>query len=152
MKVDENSPPVHVDEAARARLARAFERPEVVAAYLFGSQATGAAGHMSDADVAVLVDESLAREDRLDLQLKLSGEAVRALRTSEVDLVLLNDASPLLRHRVLRDGVLLVDHRPRDRNRFVTQSLLTYFDTRPLRAELSRGLRNRMREDRYGRR
>ena len=35
--------------------------------------------------------------------------ATRALRGDAVDLVVLNDATPLLRHRVLRDGQRLLE-------------------------------------------
>jgi uncharacterized protein len=150
-KVDDNSPPVRLDEQARGRLTKALDRPEVAAAYLFGSQATGTAGPLSDADVAVLVEEGISGERRFDLHLELVAAAAEALRTRELDLVILNEAPPLLRHRILRDGVLLLDRSPRERLRFQTGSLLEYFDTQPLREELSRGLRNRIDEGRFGR-
>lgn len=151
-KIDENSRDVVVDEQARRRLADALDRPEVIAVYVFGSQATGRAGPLSDADVAVLLHDSISAERRGDLHLDLIGAAVGALGTNEVDLVLLRQAPPLLRHRVLRDGILILDRAPRERLRFQVRALNEYFDTAPLRAELARGLCNRLAEGTYGRR
>jgi len=150
-KIDERSPTVTVDAEARRRLAAALDRPGVAAAYLFGSQARGAAGPLSDVDLAVVSDRSLPRSRRFDLQLELIGAATAVLATNEVDLVMLDDAPPLLRHRVIRDGLVLVDRDPSRRLTFQTRSVLEYLDTKPLRGELSRGLRHRLREDRFGR-
>jgi predicted nucleotidyltransferase len=149
-RVDESSPPIVLDEEKLARAASALDREEVVSASLFGSQAVGRAGPLSDVDVAVWVDPEVDRT--LDLQLELAAAAVRALGTSEVDLVILNDAPPLLRHRVIRSQRLLVDRKPKLRVRFEARSLIDYLDTRPLRAELARGLRHRLAEGRFGRR
>ncbi|MGH9390171.1 MAG: nucleotidyltransferase domain-containing protein, partial [Vicinamibacteria bacterium] len=50
---------------ASARLAGVVaEMPEVRLAFLFGSRASGRSREDSDYDVAVLVDEKTAREDR----------------------------------------------------------------------------------------
>jgi hypothetical protein len=68
-----------------------------------------------------------------------------------VDVVVLNDASPLLVQRARQSGVLLVDRDPRMRIRLETRALIEYLDTKPLRDELARGTRNRLAEDRFGR-
>jgi predicted nucleotidyltransferase len=52
VRLDDRLPPVAFDDAARARLSTALDRNGVVVAYLFGSQATGRAGPLSDVDVA----------------------------------------------------------------------------------------------------
>jgi predicted nucleotidyltransferase len=46
-------------------LKRIFEQRGVVLAYLFGSQATGRAGPLSDVDFAVLLDQRLPRRANL---------------------------------------------------------------------------------------
>lgn len=149
--VDERSRVPPVDEAARERLARALDREGVVAAMLIGSQARGTAGPLSDVDIAVWHEPGLDPATRLRLRLDLATAASRALGTDEVDIVLLNRATPLMRHRAIRDGVRLVDRDPRARVRFETRGLLEYLDTKPLRAELARGLRHRIEEGRLGR-
>jgi predicted nucleotidyltransferase len=150
-RLDDRLPPVVFDAAARARLTAALDREGVVAAYLFGSQATGKAGPLSDVDVAVVFDGALDERARFELQLRLQGEATSAVRHDSVDLVVLNGASPLVRHRAIRDGKRLVDHDPVQRVRFEARAIVDYLDTRPLRAELARGLRHRLEEGRFGR-
>jgi len=150
-RIDERGPPVVVDDAARARLAAALERDGVVAAMLFGSQALGSAGPLSDVDIAVWADPGLDRAERFDLRLELIGAATVALRTEEVDLVVLNDAPPLLRHRALRDSVRLVNRDPRCRIRLETRAILDYLDTKPLREVLGAAALSRLSEGRFGR-
>jgi uncharacterized protein len=150
--VDENSRVPALDADAKARLARALDRPEVFAAYLIGSQARGSAGPLSDVDVAILHGPDLTPSKRLDLRLALAAAAGSALGTSEVDVVLLNGAPPLLRHRALRDGVRLLDNRPKERIAFQVRTLNDYVDTEPLRQLLSNRLRRSITEDSFGRR
>ncbi|MGI8845354.1 MAG: type VII toxin-antitoxin system MntA family adenylyltransferase antitoxin [Thermoleophilaceae bacterium] len=155
-KVDPEAEVPPVDAAARARLADALDRAPVVAAYLFGSQASGAAGPLSDVDVAVVTASpapaSPGVAPRGELRAQLRATAAGALGTEEVDLVLLDGAPPLLCHRVLRGGVLLLDRNPRERVRFETRALLDYLDTAPLRETLAAGRRERLVEGRFGRR
>ena len=84
-------------------------RAEILEAYLFGSQARSAAASHSDVDVAVYVDREYLRGVRTPFgyDAGLASELMRALSRSDVDLLLLNTAPPLLYHRVLRDGVPL---------------------------------------------
>jgi predicted nucleotidyltransferase len=135
-----------LDESARMRIAAALNREGVVAALLHRSQATGRAGPGSDIDVGVWVDPMLDADARLDLRLELIREIGEAL-----DLVVLNDASPLLVQRARQSGVLLVDREPRTRIRLETRALIEYLDTKPLRDELATGTRNRLAEGRFGR-
>ena len=149
--VDEKSRMAPLDAAALRRLSRALDCDGVVAAALFGSQVRGNAGPLSDVDIAVWHDPSLDPASRARLQLRLFAAASEALRTDEVDVVMLNRATPLLRHRATRDAKRLVDRDPRQRIRFEARSLIDYLDTKPLRAERSRGLRRRMEGGSFGR-
>ncbi len=151
-KIDERSVVPAVDAAARARLAEALDRPGVISAMLFGSQATGKAGRLSDVDVGVWMDPALAREEWHRLQLELMALTASTLGTDEVQVVVLNDAPSLLCHRAIRDGIRLLDREPRTRIRLETRAVLDYLDTKPLRETLARGLRHRLAEDRFGRR
>lgn len=151
-KVDERAVVPAVDAAAKQRLRSALDRNGVVAASLMGSQATGRAGPLSDVDVGLWLEPQLAPEERAVLANVLAAAAIDALGTGEVDLVVLNNASPLLRHRALRDGERILDRRPADRVRLETRALLEYLDTGPLRATLSAGRRRRIAEGRFGRR
>lgn len=86
---------------------RLLLRPEVLEAYLFGSQARGEAAAHSDVDVAVYVEPSRAAGGPYGYDAELSSELMAALGRNDVDVVVLNDAPPMLYHRVLRDGVRL---------------------------------------------
>jgi uncharacterized protein len=150
--VDERSQVPPLDAAALKRLSEALDREGVIAAMLIGSQARGTGGPLSDVDIAVWHDPNLDPPARLRLQLDLGARAARALGTDEVDVVLLNRASPLLCHRAIRDARRLVERDRDERVRLETRAVLDYLDTAPLRAELGQGLRRRMREGRFGRR
>lgn len=90
-----------------ARVAKALESQEgVAAAYVFGSRARGTARSDSDIDVALLLDASPAKHERASLIRDLVGELGRELAADRVDLVLLNDAPPVLAFHALKAGVL----------------------------------------------
>jgi uncharacterized protein len=150
--IDEKSRVPAIDEVALGRLSHALDRDGVVAAMLIGSQARGTSGPLSDVDIAVWHDPGLDPRGRFDLQLSLVQGAGSALGTDEIDVVMLNQAPPLLRHRAIRDGKRLVERDRDERVRLETRAILEYLDTAPLRAELGRGVRRRMEEGRFGRR
>jgi predicted nucleotidyltransferase len=150
--VDEKGRVPPLDGAALARLSEALDRSGVVAAMLIGSQARGTGGPLSDVDIAIWHDPALDPAARLQLQLDLAARAARALDTDEVDVILLNRATPLLCHRAIRDARRLVERDRDERVRLETRAILDYLDTAPLRAELGRGLRRRIEAGRFGRR
>ncbi|MGH7857145.1 MAG: type VII toxin-antitoxin system MntA family adenylyltransferase antitoxin [Candidatus Binatia bacterium] len=114
----------------RLRRLLAGRAEDLAAAYLFGSVARGEAGPTSDVDLAVLFGatppptlEGLA----FDLQDDLGRELGRP-----VQLVVLDRAPVDLVHRVLRDGILVLE---RDRSRriaFEVRSRNEYFDLVPI--------------------
>lgn len=79
--------------------------PNVVAAYVFGSQAAGTARADSDVDVAILAEDALSAEARFDLQARLA----HAFRADAVDLVDLRAASTVMQMQVLHSGRVLLD-------------------------------------------
>ncbi|NLT06657.1 MAG: nucleotidyltransferase domain-containing protein [Solirubrobacterales bacterium] len=139
-------------DAERERLASALDRDGVAAAYVFGSQARGEAGPLSDVDVAVWAAPGMLPRDRFELRMRLTSAATRALAGERVDLVVLDDASPLLRQRAWRDGRLLIDRDPVTRVRDEARALVEFLDTKPLREQMAAGVRNRIAEGRFGRR
>lgn len=151
-KVDEGASVPRIGALERGKLARALDRDHVVAGMLFGSQATGNTSPLSDVDIAVWLDPDLPDEKLSTLRSELTLAAVEALGTDEVDVVVLNGAPPLLRHRALKGGTRLFDRDPRTRVRLETAALLDYFDTAPLRTTLAAGRRRRLQEGRFGRR
>ncbi len=84
-----------------------FRQHPVQLAYLFGSQVTGCTHAESDVDVAVLLAASLTADERFTARLTLIGALAHLFGTDQVDVVVLNEASPLLAYEVLHNGVLL---------------------------------------------
>lgn len=100
---------------------------------------------MSDVDVAVLLAAGAARCHQADdYKARALAELMSALGTKDVDLVLLNEAPPLLSHRVLRDGILLHVTDERALADFRFRALQTYLDTKPLREVRAAALRERL--------
>jgi uncharacterized protein len=133
---DTDDPLVSRLEAALAREA-SQETGGIVCAWLFGSRARGTARPTSDLDVAILFSEDPPRTLaglHLDLADRLTGEVGRA-----VDLVVLNRAPVDLVHRVLRDGILLLEHDRSARIRFEVRARNEYFDLLPHLLRYRRG-------------
>jgi predicted nucleotidyltransferase len=104
----------------------------IVAAYLFGSVARGTAGPRSDVDVAVLyAAPPPATIDGLPVELE---DRIARRIDRPVQVVVLNTAPVDLIHRVLRDGVLLLDRAPGVRIRFEVRARNEFFDLQRIRA------------------
>ena len=102
--------------------------PLVACAWLFGSVARGTATDKSDVDVAVLC---AVRVDPGDAAfLALQDDLTRALGRP-VQVVVADRAPADLVHRILRDGVLLVDADPSRRIRFEVRRRNEYWDLEP---------------------
>lgn len=86
-----------VTETMRRRLE---DDPRITAAYVFGSTVAGTESARSDVDVAITTDGSLSFEDELALRADLQAGAPG----TEVDLTVLDTASPLLRYEVVASG------------------------------------------------
>ena len=109
------------------------KRPEVQLAYLFGSQATGKANALSDVDVAILTDPGKVRKNLpYGYKAEICADLMKLLKTNRVDVVLLNEAPPFLKHQVLKTGKPLVVYDQRARLQFETEALRRYLDVKPL--------------------
>ncbi|MBV8199430.1 MAG: nucleotidyltransferase domain-containing protein [Acidobacteria bacterium] len=126
-----------------------LEDRRVDCAWLFGSTARGQAGPLSDVDVAVLLAAAVPAAARLEVAAVLAGELER--RCGRVDLVLLEEASPGLRHRVFREGLLLFERDTRRRVAFEVRAIQEYLDFQPLAEIYDRALIARAAEGRLGR-
>ena len=114
------------------RLRPYFQRqPDVRLACLFGSQARGSAGPLSDIDVAVLLDPpAYAGCTRGE---EICADLMQVLHRNDIDVVLADRAPALLRHRIARDGVLILARGRHTVTRFVVDAVRDYVDTAPLR-------------------
>ena len=127
-------PTASIEQALRKFFAA---RPAgIVAAYLFGSVARGTAGARSDVDVAVLYEAAPpATIEGLPLDLE---NAIHQVVARPVQVIVLNTAPVSLVHRVLRDGVLVLDRAPSARIRFEVRARNEFFDLQPILARYRR--------------
>lgn len=102
------------------------------ALYLFGSQATGKTGPLSDIDVAVLLDEKAVRPERFfRFRLELIAAAARGCRRPDVEVVILNEATPVLKYEVVRAGRLVYERDRSLRIEFEARAVQHYLDLEP---------------------
>lgn len=134
------------------RLAALLEpRAEILEAYVFGSVSRGTAQAHSDVDVAVYVSEPRPSASSFGYAADLAAALMRGLGVDRVDVVVLNDAPPLLYHRVLRDGVRILS---RDLCATTTRegrALSRYCDFVPQLAKIEAAHRARIEAGRFGR-
>lgn len=123
-------------------------RPAIEAAYVFGSVANGRTRSSSDVDVAVLLSRHVRTAQILKYRLALIADLGSALHRPDVDLVILNEAPPLLAHRILSRGKLVFERSPSARIRFQVKTASRYFDLIPMFETHIRYLKKSVREGR----
>lgn len=102
-----------------------------VAVYLFGSQARGQAGALSDYDIGVLLNANIPAENFLDTKLGLIRIFSNYFKTDCVDIVILNEAPPLLAMNIIDEGKILFDFARGKRINFETKTTMKYLDRLP---------------------
>ncbi len=123
---------------------QALQREGVLLAYLFGSEASGYTHRESDVDIAVLLDDKISPEYYFDKSLALPEYFAGLYPKRIISVVILNEAPPLLKHEVLRNGILLVNLDDDARVRFHVQTVRDYEDTKYLRQVQSYYLHRRL--------
>lgn len=121
----------HVD--AYQALARDLDHEPVTHAYVFGSFAKGAAGPLSDVDVAILPREGVPAEERMALASRVSLAASEAFGVDRADVVLLDEAPPALAFEAIQ-GRILVDRSTLEREMLEARIMSAYHDRAPREA------------------
>lgn len=119
------------NEAQIASLAAyCTKKTEVLAVYLFGSQARGDFRESSDIDLGFLFSESPSLDDHA----KILTDLQSLLASDKIDIAILNDASPQLKFDAVSEGQLLYKNISEDDlNQFELHIIREYFDTEPFR-------------------
>lgn len=133
----------------KEKLLSFFEpREEVLFAFLFGSTVKGRTTPLSDMDIAVFVDPARIREGdyRYGYHAFLASLLMSHLKTNKVDLVILNEAPPVLKQKILSQGIEIFCRTPEVKGKFVLSSLRQYLDTMVLRQIQSFYLNRRLKE------
>lgn len=98
--------------------------PEIAAAYVFGSVATGKDRRRSDIDFAIMVKHEMSALARVEMETALSNFLGR-----DVDLVTFDRGSPLLQRQVMKYGRLVYEADPKERVRQEVFARKAYLDT-----------------------
>ena len=114
--------------------------PQIISAYLFGSRAREDFSSISDYDFAVQVDEKIPKTSYTDLKLNLIGDLCHNLKTDAVDVVVLNEAPLLLKHRILRDRKVLFCRSQLKRVRNEAKILIEYLDEKEYEMAFAKGV------------
>jgi predicted nucleotidyltransferase len=117
--------PIHSIQKQFQKVARGLP---IITAYLFGSRARGQAGPISDFDIAVQAKHGLSARQRFHLKLTLIDRLAKLFQTDAVDVVLLEEATPLLAHRIIKEGKILYCSNPKQRIQKEFDVLTTYLD------------------------
>lgn len=113
----------------QSRLNQLFAQSPVNAAYLAGSLSNRATfGQISDIDVAILLMDQIKADQFLDYQLYFLSEMTKRLDVDDVDVVILNKASLLLKLQVIKYGQILFSRNEKQRASFETRAVMDYLD------------------------
>lgn len=119
-------------EALQRAVARAAESlPEIQAAFLFGSQASGRARADSDIDVAILIDRDSAGHDTRGRLRRVIAALAAHVAADRLDVVILNDAPPALAFQVLKGGKLAFERDRTALHRFRVSIYARHSDFEP---------------------
>ena len=104
------------------------ERHEILLAFLFGSSARNRMRSSSDVDIGIIF--KTARH--FDAINDLTGELSSILKR-EVDLVVLNHASPVLKMQILKNGILIYSSNKKYFHQFFADTVNQYDDLKRIR-------------------
>ncbi len=113
----------------QARLNQLFTQSPVNAAYLAGSLSNRTTfGHLTDIDVAILLMDQIKADQFLDYQLYFLSELAKRLESDSIDVVILNQATLLLKLQVIKYGQILFSRNEKQRVSFETKAVMAYLD------------------------
>ncbi len=113
------------------QIKKIFYNQGVIFAYLFGSQVSGKVGPLSDIDIAVYFDERVSPSRRFDNKLKLMAQLSLLLKKEDIDVVILNEAYPLLEQRIIKNGEIIYSTNEKKRLDYEVKAIMRYLDFKP---------------------
>lgn len=107
------------------------KRAEITLLFIFGSSVKGHLTAESDIDVAILFEDA---PDPTAIN-KIEDDLSAVLKR-EIDVVVLNDSSPIIRMQVLDNGVLVINKERTKYNDFFVRTVKEYDDLKHVRKEI----------------
>jgi predicted nucleotidyltransferase len=128
-----------------------YSRDEAIAGYIFGSYSSGKVRPKSDIDIAVLLSDTVNSKDYYGhIKLSIINDLIKLLSFDRIDVVVLNIASPLLSHEIIKKGVLLFSKDEARRINYTANATIHYLDTIYLRRVQDRILHEKIRSGNFG--
>ena len=127
-----------------------YSRDEAVAGYIFGSYSSGTVRPKSDIDIAVLLSDTVDSKDYGQIKLSIINDLIELLSFDRIDIVVLNVASPLLSHEIIKKGLLLFSKDEAKRINYTANATIHYLDTIYLRRVQDRILHEKIRSGNFG--
>jgi predicted nucleotidyltransferase len=115
------------------------EWPNIRLAVVFGSTARGTARRTSDLDVGVSVPDTV---DLMALRVALQRASAH-----DVDVIRLEEAPPLLRFQIARDGIVIVEREAHAWADFRARAMIDWWDWAPTARRMHRIMAERVREE-----
>ena len=113
----------------QSRLNQFFAQNPVNAAYLAGALSSRTAfGHISDVDIAILLMDQVKADQFLEYRLYFFSELAKQLESDTIDVMILNQASHLLKLQVIKHGQVLYSRDEKQRVSFESKIILDYLD------------------------
>jgi len=126
------------------------KHPNIILAYLFGSQVRGEIGPLSDIDVALLLDDA---DEPGVIRSNLRASLTAAIDQERVDVVFLNRAPVELSYAIVVGGELIYERDAYARVEYEAKTMSLYCDYLPVlraqRDDLLRGGEHETRVQRY---
>jgi hypothetical protein len=104
------------------------ENKNILIAYLYGSQATGRAGVLSDIDIGILVKDDINKEDYMRLEIEIASSINKDLPGKVIDLRIINNAPLDFCYRVIKEGKLIFERKIEDRVNFEVSTIRNYLE------------------------
>lgn len=117
--------------------------------YLFGSYSKGKVSPISDVDFAVLISENIPESDYFQSRLHILADLMSAVKSSNIELVVLNAAPILLAFKVIASRNIIVENNASHRVHFEASVINRYLDLRPLFEEQQLAVKTQITEGRF---
>lgn len=106
---------------------------DILLFFVFGSIVKGRAREESDIDIAIL----FSKKPSIEVLFKIKDEISEILK-KEIDIAVLNVASPILEMQVLKNGKLLFERKKGEYAKFFIKTIELYEDLKICRAEVEK--------------
>jgi len=113
------------------------ENPAILVGFLYGSHVTGRVNSDSDIDIALLYDRN--HVPGVEHRMKLVDDLV-LITKREVDVLILNDASPVICMQVLRKGKMIFERNHQAYLNFFVKTTSKYDDLKRIRSGIEKNL------------